>query len=70
MRVHLDLRKGHVGRRRLVLVFVGAGLAAAEIREAEIHAGLVGAVELAGRLVVAHAVDLVVGEPERPVLAD
>src|SRR4029078_6817349 len=65
--VHLDLRIGHVGRRRLVLVFGGAGLAAAEIGEAEIHAGLVGAVELAGRLVVAHAVDLVVGEPERTI---
>ena len=68
MGVHLDLRERHVGGRRLVLVFVGAGLAAAEIGKAEIHAGLVGAVELAGRLVVTHAVDLVVGEPERLVL--
>src|SRR5579883_1879719 len=68
MRGHLDLREDDVGGRLLGLVLVSAGVAAAVPREAEILPGLDGAVELARRLVVAHAVDLVVGEPQGLVL--
>ena len=68
MRDLLDFREDHVGRRRLGLVLVGAGVPAAIPREAEVLADLVDAVHLAGRNVVAHAVDLVVVGPERLVL--
>src|SRR5215213_302172 len=68
MRHHLDLRRGQAVRRRLVLVLGGASLAAAVPWETELHAGLVSAVELARRNVVAHAVHLVIGEPQRLVL--
>ena len=52
----------------LVLVFVGADFAAAVIWEAEVFAHFGDAVEFARRDVVAHAIDLVVVEPERLVL--
>src|SRR5690348_410853 len=68
VRDHLDLWEDHVGGRRLVLVFVGTGAASAVIRETEVLAGLDGAVELTRRNVVAHAVHLIVAEPERLVL--
>ena len=64
----LDLREDDVGRRRLVLVLVGADVPAAVPREAEVLALLVDAVHLARRDVVAHAVDLIVVGPERLVL--
>src|SRR5689334_8628547 len=64
----LLLGEDHVRRRLLVLVLDGADVAAPVPREAEALAGRGDPVDLAGRLVVAHAVDLVVREPELAVL--
>ena len=63
MRRHLMFRRHGVGWRFLSLVFDCTDLAAAIPREAEILPLLGNAVQLAGRDVVSHAVDLVVGEP-------
>ena len=63
-----DFREHHVGGRGIVLVLVGADLAAAIPGEAEILAHLVDTVQFAGRNVVTHAVDLIVVGPERLVL--
>ena len=68
MRDLLDFREHDVGRRRLVLVFVGPRMSAAIPGEAEVLADLLDAVHLARRDVVAHAVNLVVVAPERLVL--
>ena len=67
MRLLLELRIDDVGRHLLVLVLGRAHGATAVPREAEVLAGAGDAVEFAGRCVVAHAVDLVVGEPELAV---
>ena len=64
MRRHLDLGSHDAGRHLIVLVLDRADRAAAVIGEAEILAHLRGAIEFARRLVVTHAVDLVVGEPQ------
>src|SRR5436305_2889932 len=48
MRRHFDLRERDAGRHFRILVLGGAGLAAAVIREAEVHARLVGAVSSPG----------------------
>src|SRR5580698_8111232 len=63
----LDFGEDHVGRRRIVLELVGAGVSAAVPRESELLAGLVDAVHLAGGNIVAHAVNLIVVAPERLV---
>ena len=63
----LDDREHDVGRRRLGLVLDGTDMAAAIPGEAEILAHLGGVVDLARRDVVTHAIDLVIGEPERVV---
>src|SRR5690606_8629250 len=54
--------------RSVALVFDGSRLAAAVPREAKILTSLRDAVQLARRDVVAHAVHLIVGEPELAVL--
>lgn len=64
MGVHLDDGHHGIGRRLLVLVFVGADAAAAIPGEAEVLARFRGAVDLARRNVVAHPVHLIVGEPD------
>ena len=68
MRDLLDFREHHVGGRGIVLVLVGADLAAAIPGEAEILAAAGDAIQLARRYFIAHAVDLVVVGPERLVL--
>ncbi len=57
-------RRGQAFRRRFVGVLVGTHLAAAVPGHAELHSGLGCTIDLAWRRVVAHTVDLVVGEPE------
>src|ERR1700722_8594691 len=64
----LDFGEDQVGRRRVGLEFVGAGVSAAVPWESKLLAGLVDAVHLAGRDIVAHAVNLVVVAPKRLVL--
>ena len=64
MRGQFDLRKGDLGRRRLVLVLERPHMAAAVPGKAEILTLPGDAVEFLRRLVVAHAVHLVVGEPQ------
>src|SRR3984957_299901 len=64
----LDFREDHVGRRRLGLELVGAGMSAAVPRESELLADLVDAVHLARRDIVAHAVNLIVVAPKHLVL--
>src|SRR5580693_9881175 len=68
MRDLLDLWEDHACGRRLVLVLVGAGMAAPVPWEAKVQADLVDAIHLARRNIVAHAVDLIVVAPERLVL--
>lgn len=67
MRGLLDDRKDHVRRRRSPLVCVCPDMAAAVPGKAEIQSRSRRAVDFAGRDVVAHAVDLIVGEPEDAV---
>ncbi len=69
MRGLLDLREHDVGWRGIVLVLVGAYLAAAIPGEAEILTRLLAMrFNSPGGVVIAHAVDLVVVGPERLVL--
>ena len=67
MRGGFDLGKHEAFRRRLILVFIGAGVAAARPRKAEVKAGLGRAVQFLRRNVVAHPIELIVGEPQDPV---
>src|SRR6202044_1015233 len=55
---HIHLRKDDVGRRRLVLVFLGTNVAPTIVGEAEILSGFGGAIDFAGLLIVAHTVHL------------
>src|SRR4029077_1894346 len=64
----LDFGEDHVGRRRLGLELVRAGVSAAVPWESELLAGLVDTVHHAGGDIVAHAVNLVVVAPQRLVL--
>ena len=60
----LDFGKHHTRRRRVGLVFIRPNPAAAVPRETEVEAALLDAIHFAGRLVVAHAVHLVVVAPQ------
>src|ERR1700720_1035802 len=64
----LNLRKNHVGRRGIVLVFNRARTTAAIPGEPEILTGIGDAVQFPRGLIVAHAIDLIVVGPERLVL--
>ena len=64
MRGEFDDRRDDIRRHLGILVFGGADRTAAIPREAEALAGARRMVQFARRDIVAHAVDLVVGEPE------
>jgi hypothetical protein len=62
-----DLGKHEAVRRRLILVFIGADVAATVPGKAEIKADRGRAVQFLRRNVVAHTIDLIVGEPQDPI---
>src|SRR5712671_7323150 len=63
-----NLREDHIGGRGIVLVFDGARTTAAIPGKTEILTGIGDAVHFARRLIVAHAIDLIVVGPQRLVL--
>ncbi len=63
----LDDGEDDVLRRLDARIFISAHMSAAIPGKAEVQSCPVGAIDFAGRSIVAHGVDLIVGEPERPV---